>query len=1224
MDNVSELTARAAAYIVLLQDAWAQPPLPDEPAVAEDEPAKLWVGSKLAVLHARIQADAELQTRALALVTSTICLDGRAAPTQQRAQWSFFQARTWHLLVFVRAYATPEALKEAFASAAPTRHQPADDYLLRLWAPVWQSASELLAPMTGDELPPPRHRFLPPEQWRRALRRLLYAAADQRVRLAEALDYLPALLNSLLYGQRPASVRKQAKQAAAPGAAAQDWAYYLRRSDSEFAEDLARAQLAVPFELVFDRELGEIAERRASNRPQIPRPPHAADPQRQADELGLCALAFSGGGIRSATFNLGLLQGLARAGWLPRFDYLSTVSGGGYLGAWLAAWIKREGSLRKVADRLCPDKAPVPTAEEVRPLRWLRTYSNYLAPKASLFSTDAWTMGITWLRNTLLNQFIIVLALAALLALSSILLNGWFRLAWSSGPATLPALWQVGLYSFLLLVVGTSIVSLGMRMYWATPVPLLRRGMWWLVGALQAIAFGGAYLVSGFFYNAKYTTFGAGYAALWPAAAVAATMLVAVAITGRYHRCFHRIADQSVLKWFQGPVAWLAIVGVSAVAAAAGLAGLVGAWSVLATLHEAVNQAVSPIDTYQTVLVPRPWPSISYHSQVLLYGAFIFGVPLILETVVLTVVARMALLGRNFPDERREWWGRMGAAVHLALVVWVVLASSSLLARAVAWRLPHAPAELAAAGGWLGVVGAAVRLAFSARTRAQPDQPGAPSWLDRVLSLAPYLFGMGLLLLVAGGLYKVLHNWPFRWDPDLTYFSENWASYSHRLIARALVLAVVLGAAALLLGWRVGVNEFSLHHFYRNRLVRAYLGASRPRFKREHEANPFTNFTPRDDLKLATLRRHAPPAHEADGPGRPYEGPYLLINATLNATKITDLAQQSRMAESFVFSPLYCGFDFARVRAVKPNQPTYEFGYRPTAQYAYPDGGPSLGTAMTISGAAANPNEGYHSSPPLAFLLTLFNVRLGWWMGNPSHPRVWTEADPARGLFYLLSDLFGRSTTDAGFVNLSDGGHFDNMGLYELVRRRCRYIILGDGEEDRLFTCEGLANAIRRCRVDFGVEITIDVTPITNRQAGYSRRHHAVGTIRYPDDLAGQPSGYLLYIKSSLTGDEPTDVREYAQTNASFPHQSTADQFFSEAQFESYRRLGLHIFEALEKQCPVLTNPPKDLKSVFQQLATACAKPVADGAANPQHSALLVAHNRRLLLPLATQVRRRG
>jgi hypothetical protein len=205
-------------------------------------------------------------------------------------------------------------------------------------------------------------------------------------------------------------------------------------------------------------------------------------------------------------------------------------------------------------------------------------------------------------------------------------------------------------------------------------------------------------------------------------------------------------------------------------------------------------------------------------------------------------------------------------------------------------------------------------------------------------------------------------------------------------------------------------------------------------------------------------------------------------------------------------------------------------------------------------------------------------------MGNPSQRNTWQKADPRIGFFYLFKDLFGRSTANDAFVNLSDGGHFDNMGLYELVRRRCRYIVLGDGEEDHLFTCDGLANAIRRCRVDFGVEITLDVSPITTRPAGYSRAHYAVGTIHYPGDAPGRPTGHLLYLKTSLTNDEPTDVREYAQYNGAFPHQSTGDQFFNEAQFESYRRLGLHVFETLAHNNPLLTTPTASLADIFRQL----------------------------------------
>src|SRR4051812_43101043 len=110
----------------------------------------------------------------------------------------------------------------------------------------------------------------------------------------------------------------------------------------------------------------------------------ASNPFEKAQQMELYALAFSGGGIRSATFNLGILQGLSKHGLLDRFDYLSTVSGGGYIGSWLASWIKREGSVAKVANRLNSNKSPNPLGEELEPIRWLRMYSNYFAPRASL------------------------------------------------------------------------------------------------------------------------------------------------------------------------------------------------------------------------------------------------------------------------------------------------------------------------------------------------------------------------------------------------------------------------------------------------------------------------------------------------------------------------------------------------------------------------------------------------------------------------------------------------------------------------------------------------------------------------------------------------------------------------------------------------------------------------------------------------------------------------
>ncbi|HEY6148164.1 MAG TPA: hypothetical protein VIZ69_10720, partial [Thermoanaerobaculia bacterium] len=139
-------------------------------------------------------------------------------------------------------------------------------------------------------------------------------------------------------------------------------------------------------------------------------------------------------------------------------------------------------------------------------------------------------------------------------------------------------------------------------------------------------------------------------------------------------------------------------------------------------------------------------------------------------------------------------------------------------------------------------------------------------------------------------------------------------------------------------------------------------------------------------------------------------------------------------------------------------------------------------------------------------------------------------------------------------LHLSDGGHFENMGLYELLRRRCRYILVADCGADPDIAFDDVGNALRRAREDFGVEIDLDLTPLRPRADGYSAQHLAVGDIRYPNGFRG----VLILIKPSLLGDEPDDVLQYATRNRAFPHESTGDQFYDEAQWEAYRRLGEH------------------------------------------------------------------
>jgi hypothetical protein len=198
--------------------------------------------------------------------------------------------------------------------------------------------------------------------------------------------------------------------------------------------------------------------------------------------------------------------------------------------------------------------------------------------------------------------------------------------------------------------------------------------------------------------------------------------------------------------------------------------------------------------------------------------------------------------------------------------------------------------------------------------------------------------------------------------------------------------------------------------------------------------------------------------------------------------------------------------------------------------------------------------------------MTLFNIRLGWWLANPAGMRGMGDR-PGSVLIWMLKELLGQTNAKADFINLSDGGHFDNLGIYELVRRHCRLIIAVDAEADPDGQFHGLGTVIRRCRNDFGVDIEIDVAPLRpNTETGHSRQHCVVGTIRY-DQLGDSRqsnascNGTLLYIRATMTGNETTDVLEYAQRHAEFPHEPTRDQFFSESQFESYRALGLHSLQ---------------------------------------------------------------
>jgi hypothetical protein len=240
--------------------------------------------------------------------------------------------------------------------------------------------------------------------------------------------------------------------------------------------------------------------------------------------------------------------------------------------------------------------------------------------------------------------------------------------------------------------------------------------------------------------------------------------------------------------------------------------------------------------------------------------------------------------------------------------------------------------------------------------------------------------------------------------------------------------------------------------------------------------------------------------------------------------------------------------------------------------------------------------------------MTVFNVRLGEWLANPRFTndqfleaisRAMTrwekrksaaakariererrkvaspEGGPRSSLLYLLFELFGTTTNVSKYVYLSDGAHFENLALYELLRRECDFIIASDAGEDAGYVFEDLANAIRKCRTDLGAEIVLNLAPITADAQTREAKFHAVrGDIFYQSGRVGK----ILYFKSCLTGDEPNDVKDYLRLHQEFPQQSTADQWFDESQFESYRQLGFFAADSILKRA---RKPAPSIEAVF-------------------------------------------
>lgn len=849
-------------------------------------------------------------------------------------------------------------------------------------------------------------------------------------------------------------------------------------------------------------------------------------------------MALSGGGIRSATLSLGFFQGLARRGLVSSIDYLSTVSGGGYFGAFFGHLLQREAAKAKNKGAIPPDlpdhilRDPAAAA-----IRYLRENGRYLSPNGS---GDVLAAAAVALRN-----WVAVIVVLVLLALA--LLAGATMIRFATLDALAPWLAAVNLPASLerlspyLLAGGIAFLVLAVPPGWA----------YWLVRD-----------------NPQ-----------------SDGLRVAVA------------------KWF-APVVGL----------------LAAAWILLQPRGAA--QPGSPT------------------SGVALLGVseWIIVIAGILATLTMLRFGIGLIRGRGDPHHQRRHLtrGLMRALIVIGalLAIGIVDSIGQWIASLGDLRGPGLLAGLAAVGGMLRKQ----ILQLATRVRAN-ERPAIPTRL--LLYVGALLLIVGLLGLVAAVPHLVVrYGTP---DSPSLLPPDGWFRPLAALLAVSGVLVIAVSRV-----WSF-INRSTLHALYEARLRRAYLGASNPDRSGEGENRPaVTEPHPGDGMK-----------HQDYDPSR-WGGPVHLINVTVNETVSgrSQVQQRDRKGTGMAIGPagisvgttdhalwkerpkgstlerfqhaasdmaqgLWKGtvgvvtgsFRARQRRDVSPNG-TAPAPFRVFAGVATPEL-LDVGQWVAISGGAVSPGLGARTNMALSVLLGFFNVRLGYWWQSGVDPDQ-RSAQTRRGSLQLALITLRRllpvqsALLDEWLARfpgvarrewyLTDGGHFENLGGYELLRRRLPFIIVCDNEQDCDYQFDGLANLVRKARTDFDTEITFlsdqdlaswngprlpeclgsleslrrgrrSLEPLLERnngssrfvvedaRAGLSLRHAALARVEYgaqgPDGL--RESGWLLYVKPSLDGDEPIDVIRYHTEHPDFPHEPTGDQFFAEAQWESYRKLGEHL-----------------------------------------------------------------
>lgn len=1054
-------------------------------------------------------------------------------------------------------------------------------------------------------------------------------------------------------------------------------------------------------EAMLRAELAHVLdESRWTDLPPLPLERLIRELHARPDDERPTALCLSGGGIRSATFCLGVLQWLAGHRQLQDFHYLSTVSGGGYIGSWLvnglwqaarpvcepadaeaealieaakeacdraataaeqdaspanlavvaanaatldrvrrdaqamrraaaaqggvrsAEWLHRVGQSAGSVGAASAAGAARTVGDAIDPVAPLRAFSNYLSPTGGL-SGDAFSLGAIFVRNLLLNALVWLPLLAALVALPRLYIAvlavvpmaewvafvrwGCVGLAWLAivgGVVYIVADLPAPRDAPMVPTAPTAQARQDAAQAAAASVPFRDRFFWFcflpIVVAAILLSIGGAWIAT---------------LRNWPwwiyalAGALAHLLGVVVGVPARIARG-HRKRRSSV-------------------------------WGVIAVvLVGAFGGALASVALVQMGVDPDVGAA---ESQRLVYASL--AVPAMTGAFWLAMALYAGLMGRFTDEQDREWWARATAAwlkfsllwvAAFALVVWLPLPIFDQFGSS-----GPTAVQFGIGGGALGILTSLIgywsKNGGDLQRKAQGFLRVTRMKLLDAMAAAVVLTTLLALSMGWSAALDRCHGWT--WTAPLcaadlhaqTDFmreqkrlradggntrrpvadaaaagaasdaidddgaepgrSSAASVYRHVLLeADGRMLTVAIGALmafAAALALLMGINVFSLHGMYGNRLVRAYLGSGRA----QRHPHWFTGFDPVDNPALAAL---AAPLPTAGGQPRLYP----LINIALNIVRPTPqhLDWQQRKAAPFIATPLHCG--------------AATVGYRPTARYA---GGVSLGRALTISGAAASPNMGYHSSPLVTFVMTLFNVRLGWWSPNPglAGGKVWKLDQPWIGIDIAMAEAFGSTGVDDRFVYLSDGGHFDNLGIYEMVRRRCRRIVAVDATCDGSFKWADLLEVVRKIRVDLGIPIELPAVLPPADDPADTRRIEA--RIRYSarDGNDCDRDGTLIVLKPRLRPkQDPPELAAYAAASAAdgsppkdparFPHQSTADQFFDERQFESYRLLGyVTAADALGASGAAAEVSPADGAATTTAAALAGAAAQDGGAVSP-------------------------